>query len=105
MFRVIGTDTYLGEISKWDKSEREAAEKIPKKLAVNPMIGAPLGYPFLRERRVREKRVYYLIYEDLNLVLLVATSGKKDQQPTIDHIKGHLDEFRKIAEDIAKQVS
>jgi hypothetical protein len=54
---------------------------------------------------VREKRVYYLIYEDLKLVLLVATSGKKDQRATIDHIKENLDEFRKVAEEVAKQVS
>ena len=54
---------------------------------------------------MKEKRVYFLIYEDLKLVLLVATSGKKDQQATIDHIKNNLDEFRKVAKDIAKQVS
>ena len=105
MFKVIGTDTYLEELDKLDKSEREAAEKIPKNLAENPFSGRPLGYPFLRERRIKEKRVYYLIYEDLELVLLVAISGKKDQQATINHIKSHLDEFRKVAEKIARQVS
>jgi len=46
-----------------------------------------------------------LVYEDLKLVLLVATSGKKDQQATIDHIKHHLQEYRILAEKIAKQVS
>jgi len=40
-------------------------KKIPKKLAENPFIGDALRYPFLRERRVKEKRVYYLVYEDL----------------------------------------
>tara|TARA_B100002003_G_C14120009_1_gene538663 strand:- start:848 stop:1165 length:318 start_codon:yes stop_codon:yes gene_type:complete len=105
MFKVIGTDTYLKEVSKWPKDYQEAVDKIPKKLAENPFIGDPLRYPFLRERRVKEKRVYYLIYKDLKLVLLVAVSDKKDQQATINHIKGHLDEFRKVAEDITKQVS
>jgi len=105
MFTVIGTDTYLKEISKWSKDHKEAVDKIPSKLKENPFLGDPLNYKFLRERRVKEKRVYYLIYEDLKLVLLVATSGKKDQQATIDHIKNNLDEFRKVAEDIAKQVS
>jgi len=105
MFKIIGTDTYLEEISKWSKSDREAAEKIPKKLATNPFSGSPLSYPFLREKRIKEKRIYYLIYKNLNLVLLVATSGKKDQQTTISHIKEQLDEFKKVAEDIAKQAS
>jgi hypothetical protein len=46
-----------------------------------------------------------LIYDDLELVLLVATSGKKDQQATIDYLKKQLDSFRLVAEDVAKQVA
>ena len=105
MFKVIGTDTYLKEISKWSKPEIEVAEKIPKQLAENPFVGRQLRYPFLREKRIKEKRVYYLVYEDLNLVLLVAVSGKKDQQATIDHIISQFNEYRKVAEDVAKQAS
>ncbi len=105
MFKVIGTDTYLKEVSKWSKVEIESAEKIPKQLAENPFVGQQLRYHFLREKRIKEKRVYYLIYKDLNLVLLVAASGKKDQQATIDHIVSQFAEYRKIAEQIAKQVS
>jgi|TARA_Y100000310_G_C20277349_1_gene620902 mRNA-degrading endonuclease RelE of RelBE toxin-antitoxin system len=105
MYAVIGTDTYLKEIKKWPKQYHVIADKIPKKLADNPNQGDQLRYPFLRESRIREKRVYYLIYDDLKLILLIATSGKKDQKSTIDHIADHLDEFRKVAEDIAKQVS
>lgn len=105
MFKVIGTDTYLKEIGKWSKPEIEAAEKIPEQLKENPFVGQQLRYPFLREKRIKERRAYYLIYEDLNLVLLVAVSGKKDQQSTIDHIVSQFKEYRKVAEQIAKQVS
>lgn len=105
MYRVIGTETYLEEINKWTKADQESAEKIPKKLAENPFVGDPLGSHFLREKRIREKRIYYLVYQDLNLVLLVAASGKKKQQATINHIKSHLDEFREIAERISRQAS
>ena len=105
MFKVIGTETYSEEIGKWPKSDREAAEKLPKQLAENAFAGKPLSYPFSREKRIREKRVYYIVYEDLRLVLLVAVSGKKDQQTTIDHIKDNLKEYRKVAENVAKQVS
>mgnify|MGYP000347872606 CR=1 FL=1 len=104
MFAVVGTETYEKELSKWPKADRDVAEKIPQKLAVNPFVGRQLTYRFLREKRIDERRVYYLIYEDLKLVLLVATSGKKDQQTTIDHIKSELDKFREIAEKIAKRV-
>lgn len=105
MFIVIGTETYLKEISKLSKDYRETAEKIPKKLAENPHLGNPLSYPFLREKRIKEKRIYYLVYKDLKLILLVAVSGKKDQKDTINHIKKHLEEFKKIAKDTIKQVS
>lgn len=105
MFKVIGTETYLKEIEDWPKDYKETLDKIPKKLSINPFVGNQLSYPFLREKRIKEKRVYFLIYEDLKLVLLVAVSGKKDQQATIDHIKEGLNEFRKIAESVSKQVS
>ena len=105
MFKVIGTDTYLGEISKWTKADREVAEKIPEKLSLDPYLCDPLGYRFFRERRIREKRVYFLVYEDLQLVLLIATSGKKDQQSKINYIKHHFDDFRKLAEKISTQAS
>jgi hypothetical protein len=103
MFIVIGTPTYLNEIQQWEKADREAAEKLPYHLRENPFVGKPLSYKFLREKRINEKRIYYLIYEDLHLVLLVATSGKKDQQITIDYIKDYLKDFRIFAENIIKQ--
>lgn len=105
MFHVIATETYLEELKKWDKRSREEAEKLPVKLKSNPSSGKPLGYPFLREKRIHEKRIYYIVYEDLKLVLLVATSGKKNQQATINHIKENLEAFKEVAEDISKQLS
>lgn len=105
MFIVIGTDTYLDELKKWSKSDQEAAAKIPQHLTDNPYVGKQLSYPFLREKKIGGRRVYYLIYNDLNMVLLVATSDKKDQQVTINHIKTNLDEFRETAQRISTQVS
>lgn len=98
MFRVIATATYLKEIEKWwDKNDRDAAEKLPGKLAESPYSGKPLSYAFLREKRIKEKRVYYLIYDDLKLVLLVAVGDKKDQHRTIEHIKDKLGAFKEQA--------
>lgn len=106
MYFVIGTETFEKEVNKLDKSEREIVDKIPKKLAENPYIGDQLLYPFLREKRIDgRKRIHYLIYDDLKLVLLIATSTKKYQQQTINYIKTNFSEFRKIAEEISKQVS
>ena len=105
MFKVIGTETYLEELKRWPKPDQEAAAKIPLHLAENPYVGKPLNYLFLREKKIAGRRVYYLIYDDLKLVLLVATSEKKDQQNTINHIKRYFDQFREIAEKISRQVS
>jgi len=105
MFNVIGTDTYLQEITQWPKEYQEMAKKVPLQLANNPFVGDHLSYPFLREKRIKEKIIYYLIYKDLNLVLLVAVSGKKNQQATINHIKQKFDEFRVYAEKISRLVS
>ena len=49
---------------------------MPSKLAENPLLGKPLGYPFLREKRIKEKNMY-LIYEELKLVLLVAVAERR----------------------------
>ena len=103
MFRVVGTDTYLLEIAKFSKAEQDAARKIHQKLAENPRTGKLLFYPNLREKRIEGKRVYYFSYDDLKLVLMVATSGKKDQQDTIDHIRENILAFRKAAEEIVKR--
>ena len=105
MYNVIGTETYVKELDKWTKTDREAAFKIHVKLTENPFVGDPLGFEFFREKRVQEKRIYFLVYKELNLVLMVATSGKKNQQATIDYVKLNLDQFRIIAEKIAKQAS
>ena len=105
MFAVIGTDTYLDELKKWPRDAQEAARRIPLHLAENPYSGKPLGYPYLREKRIDNRRIYYLIYDDLKLVLLVATSDKKNQQATINHLKENLDEFKRMARRISTQVS
>jgi|SRR3989344_7824681 len=105
MFKVIETDTYQKEISKLTKNYTDEAKKISAKFTLNPFVGKILSYNFLREKRIREKRIYYLIYEDLNLVLLVGISGKKDQQRVIDFIKFNLENFRKLAEEVSKQLS
>ena len=104
-YHVIATQTYKDEKRKWSKADQVATQKIEKKLAENPYVGDQCQYIFLREKRIGGKRIYFLVYDDLGLVLLVATSGKKDQQETINHIIGQFSEFKDLAQEIAKQLS
>jgi len=60
----------------------------------NPYVGDQLRYRFLREKRIKEKRIYYLVYDDLLAVLLVAISDKKTQKETIDRIVKYFKEYR-----------
>ena len=43
---------------------------------------------------MREKRIYFLVYDDLSAVLVVAFGGQKAQEETIDEIIKCLPEFK-----------
>lgn len=62
--------------------------------------GKKLTYDFLREKKIGGKRIYYLVYEDISLILLVSASDKKMQQATIDEIKFLLPEFKKYTNEL-----
>lgn len=98
MYAIYRTNTfdkeYLKYLSKEQQKEVENFEK--KQLIENPYVGDHLGYPFLREKKLSGKRVYYLIYDDLKAVLMVKISDKKTQQETINHIKIMLEEYSEI---------
>ena len=85
---------YQKVISKLPLAEREEIQKIALQLTENPYVGDQLQIKYLREKRLKEKRLYYLIFEDLNVVLIVAMSNKKTQQKTIDSILSRINEYR-----------
>ncbi len=83
-------------------SDYDYVTKIGKKLKNNPYQGDSVYKRFLREKRFEGRRVYWLVYKDFLMVLIVAESGKKDQQDTIEGIKKLLPIFMKEAEKIYK---
>jgi len=60
-------------------------------------VGDQLTYPFLREKKISGKRVYWLAYKKIAIILLVEASNKKAQQRTIDEIKLYLPEYKEFA--------
>ena len=100
MYTVYTTKTFDREISKLPVDYQEQIQNIFVQLKNNPYVGDQLQYQHLREKRLREKRIYYLVYDKLNLVLVVDISGKKDQQATISHIIRYFDEYRQYAEEL-----
>ncbi len=93
MFTVLSTKTFDKKMKKLGL--QDTIEKFSKSLSHNPFSGKPLGIPFLREKRLKNKRIYYLIYKNKRIVFLIAVSSKKDQQETINYIKDNLETFRR----------
>jgi hypothetical protein len=72
-------------------------------LVDNPKYGNPLGTEWFRESRFENYRVYFLVYEDLGAIYMVAISGKKDQQKTINTIRLFLEFFRNEIEKLVRE--
>ncbi len=102
-YKVYRSDAFKEEIAKYDKALQNRIDKIETKLMFNPNYGNPLGMRWFREARFEGYRIYYLIYEDLKAVFMVAISGKKDQQKTINTIRLFLEFFREEIERLVKQ--
>ncbi len=103
VYAVYVTESFEKEIEKLSNFDKELIQKIFVQLKENPYISDQLKYKFFREKRVREKRIYYLVYDDLSAVLVVAFGGKKAQQETIDKIIKFLPEFKKYLESLLKR--
>ena len=82
---------------------KERFENQIKKLQENPYaLGKTLGYPWFRELKNDKWRVYYLIYDQLVVVLFVGISDKKTQQAAINLVKNNLRAFKEFVEKGAK---
>ncbi len=88
------------EFDTWEKILSKSYEKeirnIIDELKQTWNTGKPLGFTFFREKKFDKYRVYFLIYEEINTVLLITISDKKAQQETINRIKKHLDYYKEI---------
>ncbi|MEK6933456.1 MAG: hypothetical protein AABW75_01110 [Nanoarchaeota archaeon] len=101
-YEVYTTESFDKEIERLSKNDQEIIQKMFLKIGDNPYTSDQLRYRHLREKRIREKRVYFLVYDDLQAVLIVAIGGKKDQQASINHIVNYFDEYRLYLERLLK---
>jgi len=96
MARVLSTK----EFDTWEKllpkDLQNEIQAFIKELKKGAKIGQPLGYPFFREKRIDGRRMYFLVYEDIDTVLLITISDKKAQQDAIDKIKKDVDYYNKL---------
>jgi len=97
-YAVYTLDVFDKEMSKLSQNYIPKIKKIFLQLKDNPYVGDVIRYKFFREKRIEEKRIYYLVYDDLKIVLMVAIGRKKAQKETIDKIVNYFKEYRKYAE-------
>ena len=93
-YKIFTTDEYDKYFRKLNKDLQTKIDNEVEQLETNPYVGKPLGYIFLREKKVMVYRIYYLIYEEYKSVFLVSISQKKNQQRTINTIKLFLDYYK-----------
>ena len=101
-YKVYHSNTFDKALENLHKNIQNYVGKIENQLVENPYVGAPLGVKWFREKRFEKYRIYYLIYEDLQSVFIVAISEKKDQQKTINTIKLLTDLFKQELKSLIK---
>lgn len=95
-YRVFKTEEFDRDYNKLDKSEQRRVDKILNQLLERGgEVGKPLaGLSFFREKKFDGKRLYYLVYGNVFVVLVLAISDKKAQQATINQILLNLAEYQ-----------
>ncbi len=97
--RVLETETFSRLFDALEKKEKEWLKKVIQQLKENSKVGKPLRFEWFREKKLGGKRLYYLVYERSNAVLLVAFGGKKDQKKIIAHILQNKERYKRIVEE------
>ena len=102
-YSVYTTERFDRESRKLSQEEQKRIQKIFLQLKENPYVGDQLQIKILREKRLKEKRIYYLVFDDLRIVLVVAISDKKTQQKTIDYIIKYVNEYKIYLQKLIKK--
>ncbi len=103
-FRIFKTEEFDKDFKKLDRSEQLRVEKILTQLTESADVGKPLILPFFREKKFNGKRLYFLIYEDYKVILVLTISDKKTQQATINRILSHIAEYQQyVFEELRKR--
>ncbi len=105
MPRVFKLAEFDKDCSKLDKSEQIRVEKILEQLYVmGSVVGKPLaGLSYFREKKFDGKRLYFLYYRNLNVILVVGISDKKAQQTTINKILQEISYYHQHVLELVKK--
>ena len=102
-YAVFTTGNFDKEMIRLSGKYQNRIKKIFIQLKENPYVGDQLQIKVLREKRLEDKRIYYLVYDDLKAALVVAISDKKAQQKTINYILKYINEYKVYLKDLIDQ--
>ncbi len=103
MYRFFRSEAYEKRFTKLDTAEQRRVINLEQQIKENPFTSKPLGYPFLREKRINGgKRILFIIYEELQIILFAKIATKRDQQDMIDDLKEHLKTYQEKVRALAK---
>lgn len=98
MNAVHETEAFFKLYETLEKAEQEWIGKVKDQLMENLEVGKPLRYDWFREKKLGNKRLYYLINIKSNKAILVAFGTKKEQQKIIEHILTNKERYLKVIE-------
>lgn len=99
MYEIFATETFRKIYQSLPANEKEWVDTTKENIKESP-FGKPLGFPWFREKKFLNKRLYFLIDEQLKRILLVSFASKKDQQQIIDFIKQNMKELLGLLKNI-----
>ena len=86
-YTVYHSGRFDRELDKFDKEFKLYVDKIKEQLKENPFLGKPLDSKWFREKKHGKYRIYFVFYEEVNSVFMVAISEKKNQEKAIATVK------------------
>ncbi len=95
-FRVFKTEWFEKKFLKLDKSLQDRIEKfVPQLREKGDGVGKPLGgVHYFREKKFDGYRLYYLVYPQWSVILVVDLGAKKVQDATIRQVMTSLADYQ-----------
>lgn len=95
MNEVLEAEIFAKVYDQSEKAEQQWIDKMRDQLARDLRVGKPLRYDWFREKKFRNRRLFYVINENTRKALLITVGDKKEQQAIIDHVLANRETYLK----------
>ncbi len=98
-YHIFHTPLFDEQFEKCPLFEQKWIDRIEEQLSEKgPLVGKPLGNSFFREKKLGGKRLYFLVYVELKIILIIAFDDKKTQPETITKIRENIAGYKDYVE-------